>query len=56
MTMVSVIWSPGSNLTYPVLLLVGVKLFVEEFLNGRPSTPFIALALVGGALIVVAKL
>ena len=38
------------------LLLVGVKLLLEDFPNGQPATLFVALALVGGALLLVAKL
>ena len=49
-------WPEARWLAYPVLLLVGIKLIGEDFPNGRPLTLFIALALVGGALIVVAKL
>jgi hypothetical protein len=39
-----------------VLVAVGVKLLFEDFPNGRPVTLFMALALVGGALILVSKL
>ena len=38
---------------YPVLVLVGVKLFVEDFPNGEPITLFVALAFVGTALLLV---
>jgi hypothetical protein len=37
-------------------MLIGLKLVFEDFPNGRPLTMFIALALVGGTLILVAKL
>ena len=43
-------------MAYPVLAIVGIKLIFEDFRYGRPLTMFIALALVGGALILVAKL
>lgn len=49
-------WPEARWLVYPVLLLVGVKLFLEDFPNGQPVTLFVALALVGSALILVAKL
>ena len=49
-------WPEARWLVYPVLLLVGVKLLVEDFPNGQPVTLFVALALVGSALLLVAKL
>ncbi|MGD8482685.1 MAG: DUF2339 domain-containing protein [Gammaproteobacteria bacterium] len=49
-------WPEAWWLAYPVLAGVGVKLVFEDFPNGRPVTLFVALALVGGALILVAKL
>lgn len=49
-------WPEARWLVYPVLILVGVKLFLEDFPHGQPVTLFVALALVGGALILVAKL
>ncbi len=49
-------WPEARWLVYPVLILVGFKLFLEDFPNGQPVTLFIALALVGSALILVAKL
>jgi hypothetical protein len=49
-------WPEARWLVYPVLILVGVKLFLEDFPNGQPVTLFVALAMVGGALILVAKL
>ena len=49
-------WPEARWLAYPVLVAVGVKLLVEDFPNGRPVTLFMALALVGGALILVSKL
>jgi predicted tellurium resistance membrane protein TerC len=41
---------------YPVLVLVGIKLFAEDFPHGQPVTLFVALAFVGSALLLVAKL
>ncbi|NIN82620.1 MAG: hypothetical protein GTO39_19015, partial [Pseudomonas stutzeri] len=38
------------------LVLVGVKLFIEDFPHGQPLSLFVALAIVGSALIVVARL
>ncbi len=49
-------WPEARWLVYPVLVLVGVKLFLEDFPNGQPVTLFVALALVGSSLILVAKL
>jgi hypothetical protein len=49
-------WPEARWLVYPVLILVGFKLFIEDFPNGEPATLFIAFALVGSALILVAKL
>jgi hypothetical protein len=49
-------WPEARWLAYPVLLLVGAKLLLEDFPHGRPVTLFMALALVGGALILVSKL
>jgi hypothetical protein len=39
-----------------VLILVGVKLFAEDFPNGEPATLFVSLAFIGSALILVARL
>ena len=49
-------WPEARWLVYPVLILVGFKLLLEDFPNGEPVTLFVAFALVGGALILVAKL
>lgn len=49
-------WPEARWLAYPVLATVGAKLLLEDFPNGRPLTLFMALALVGGALILVSKL
>ena len=49
-------WPEARWLVYPVLVLVGVKLFLEDFPNGQPASLFVALALVGSSLILVAKL
>jgi hypothetical protein len=49
-------WPEARWLVYPVLLHVGAKLLVEDFPNGQPATLFVALALVGSALLLVAKL
>ena len=43
-------------LAYPVLLLVGIKLFIEDFPHGQAATLFVALAFVGSALLLVARL
>jgi hypothetical protein len=49
-------WPEARWLAYPVLVSVGVKLIFEDFPHGRPVTLFLALGLVGGALIAVSKL
>jgi hypothetical protein len=49
-------WPEARWLVYPVLILVGIKLLVEDFPNGQPATLFVALAVVGSALLLVAKL
>lgn len=49
-------WPEARWLAYPVLVAVGAKLLMEDFPSGRPLTLFIALALVGGALILVSRL
>jgi len=49
-------WPEARWLVYPVLILVGIKLFVEDFPNGQPATLFVSLAFLGGALLLVAKL
>jgi hypothetical protein len=49
-------WPEARWLVYPVLILVGFKLFLEDFPNGQPVTLFVALAVVGSALILVARL
>ena len=49
-------WPEARWLVYPVLILVGFKLLLEDFPHGNPVTLFVAFALVGSALIVVAKL
>ena len=49
-------WPEARWLVYPVLVLVGLKLFAEDFPNGQPATLFVALAFVGGALLLVARL
>jgi len=49
-------WPEARWLAYPVLVSVGIKLVFEDFPHGRPVTLFLALGLVGGALIAVSKL
>lgn len=49
-------WPEARWLVYPVLILVAVKLFVEDFPNGQPASLFVALVFVGGALLLVARL
>lgn len=49
-------WPEARWLVYPVLVLVGLKLFAEDFPNGQPATLFVALVFVGSALLLVARL
>ena len=49
-------WPEARWLVYPVLVLVGIKLFVEDFPNGQPASLFIALVFIGSALLLVARL
>ena len=43
-------------LTYPVLLIAGMKLVFVDFMQGRPTTLFAALAVYGAALIVAPRM
>jgi len=49
-------WPEARWLVYPVLVLVGLKLFVEDFPHGQPASLFVSLAFVGSALLLVARL
>ena len=49
-------WPEARWLVYPVLIVVGLKLFTEDFPVGQPATLFVSLAFVGGALLAVARL
>ncbi|MDH4314164.1 MAG: DUF2339 domain-containing protein [Gammaproteobacteria bacterium] len=49
-------WPEARWLVYPVLILVAIKLFLEDFPNGQPASLFVALVFVGGALLLVARL
>jgi hypothetical protein len=49
-------WPEARWLVYPVLVLVGIKLFVKDFPNGEPAALFVALGFVGSALLLVASL
>ena len=49
-------WPEARWLVYPLMILVGIKLFVEDFPNGEPTALFIALGFVGGALLLIASL
>lgn len=47
-------WPEASYLVYPVLVIVCIKLFVEDFPHGRPESLFVAMAFIGSALILAA--
>jgi hypothetical protein len=49
-------WPEARWLVYPLLILVAIKLFAEDFPHGQPATLFVALAFVGSALLLVARL
>ena len=49
-------WPEARWLVYPVLVLTGIKLFVEDFPNGNPVSLFVALGFVGTALLLTARL
>ena len=48
-------WPEARWLVYPVLVLTGIKLFIEDFPNGQPATLFVSLAFVGTALLLTAR-
>ena len=48
-------WPEARWLAYPLLVLVAIKLFAEDFPHGYAATLFVSLAFVGGALLLVAK-
>ena len=43
-------------LVYPLLVITGFKMVVEDFMRSRPTTLFVALALYGAALILAPRL
>jgi hypothetical protein len=49
-------WRDLGGLLYPVLVLGGVKLLVEDLRVSRPATLFLALALYGAALVAASRL
>ena len=49
-------WRETGWLTYPLLVLTGLKILFVDFPQGRPSTLFLALACYGVALIVAPRL
>jgi len=48
-------WPEARWLVYPVLILVGAKLLMEDFPHGHAANLFVALGLVGIAMLTVAK-
>lgn len=48
-------WIEAGWLTYPALAAVGVKILLEDLQRSRPATLFLAFALYGAALILVAR-
>jgi hypothetical protein len=49
-------WPEARWLVYPLLVVVGIKLFAEDFPHGQAATLFVALAFVGSALLLTARL
>jgi hypothetical protein len=49
-------WREAGWLTYPLLVLTGLKILFVDFPQGRPSTLFVALGLYGVALILTPRL
>ena len=48
-------WPEARWLAYPLLILIAIKLFSEDFPNGNAATLFVSLAFVGSAVLLVAK-
>lgn len=48
-------WIEAGWLTYPALAAIGLKILVEDLPRSRPATLFLAFALYGAALILVAR-
>lgn len=48
-------WPEARWLVYPLLVVVGIKLFLEDFPHGQAATLFVALAFVGSALLLAAR-
>ena len=48
-------WPEARWLAYPLLILVAIKLFSEDFSHGNAATLFVSLAFVGSAVLLVAK-
>ena len=48
-------WPEARWLAYPLLIIVAIKLFAEDFPHGQPATLFVSLAFVGSAVLLVAK-
>lgn len=48
-------WPEARWLAYPLLIVVAIKLFAEDFPHGQAATLFVSLAFVGSAVLVAAK-
>ncbi len=48
-------WPEARWLAYPLLIIVAIKLFTEDFPHGQAATLFVSLAFVGSAVLLVAK-
>ena len=49
-------FAAGATLVYPLLVLLGAKVLMEDLLRGRPSTLFVALGVYGAALIIIPRM
>jgi hypothetical protein len=49
-------WREAGWLAYPLLVVIGLKLLLEDLSRSRPASLFLAFALYGGALILVPRL
>lgn len=48
-------WPEARWLAYPLLIVVAIKLFAEDFPHGQAATLFVSLAFVGSAVLLAAK-
>ena len=49
-------WREASWLVYPIVVVTGLKILVEDLPGGRPATLFITFGLYGAALLLVPRI